>query len=220
MRAVNRRSLALSLVLCACGSAEQPLPSIISVTPAYMAQNEQIVMTVDLEGTFPFKVDYASDSASLATSARLIIADQPFELLRNEQKGTRLLAEITPGLPVGPQELRVELSNGSRVVFAEGFKVTPPLDITNLSIDPITTQLSGQSFLVRVRVAGPDAELFRGYVKLKVSRGSITPSTCGPFSKGFCEKSILLDASSGADLTITAEDAAGHTVTSNGFQLR
>jgi hypothetical protein len=220
MRAVNRRTLALSLVLCACGSAEQPLPSIVSVTPPSMAQNERIAVTVELEGTFPFKVDYASDSASLATSAHLSIADQTIGLLRSEEKGKRLLAEIPPGLPVGPQELRVELSDGRRVVFAGGFEVTPPLDITNLSIDPITTQIRLRPFLIRVRVAGPDAELFHGQVKLKASRGTITPPTCGPFSDGTCAQEVTLDDTSGANVTITAEDYAGHTVTSNDFQLR
>src|SRR5438128_493769 len=149
MRAVNRRTLALSLVLCACGSAEQPLPSIVSVTPPSMAQNERIVVAVELEGTFPFKIDYASDSASLATSAHLSVADQSIGLLRSEEKGKRLLAEIPPGLPVGPQEFRVELTDGRRVVFADGFEVTPPLDISNLSIDPITTQICLTPFLIR-----------------------------------------------------------------------
>lgn len=220
MRAVNRRSLALSLVLCACGSSEQPLPSIVSVTPPSMAQNEKIVVTVVLEGTFPFKVDYASDSASLATSAQLGIADQRINLLRSEEKGKRLLAELDPGLPVGQQELRVELSDGRQVVLADGFEVKPPLDITNLTIDPITTQIRLRPFPIRVRVAGPDAELFRGQVKLKVSRGLITPPTCPAFKDGTCSVDVTLDDASGANVTITAEDYAGHTVTSNDFQLR
>jgi hypothetical protein len=220
MRAVNRWTSLLALVLCACGSSELPLPSIASVTPTSMAANERILLTVELQGTFPFKVDYDEDSARLVTSARVSIADQPFEILRREEKGKRLLVEISPGLPVGQQELRVELADGQQVVSAEGFQVTPPLDITGLSIDPIPSpQIRLRPFNLRVRVAGPDAELFKGRVNLRVSRGSIMPAVCGPFSNGTCLVEIVLDDTGGANLTITAEDAAGHVVTSNDFRL-
>jgi hypothetical protein len=217
--AVNRWTSVLALSLCACGSSEEPLPSIVTVTPSTMAANERILLTVNLEGSFPFKVDYGEDSASLFTSARLNIADQSFAIFRAEAKGQRLFADILPGLPVGPQELKVELADGRQVAFAQGFQVTPPLAIDNLSIDPITTQIRLRPFNIRVRVAGEDAELFHGLVKLKVSRGSITPDTCGPFNDGTCAQEITLDDTSGANLTITAEDYAGHTVTSNDFRL-
>lgn len=220
MRAVNRRSLALSLVLCACGSSEQPLPSIVSVTPASMASDERIFATVLLEGSFPFKVDYASDSASVTPLSKVTIADRELTILRTENKGTRLLTEIAPGLPIGKQELRVELTDGRQVVFADGFEVTPPLSITGLSIDFIQTQIRLRPFPLRVRVQGDDAELYRSMVKLKVSRGTITPDTCPSFSDGVCNQEVTLDDTSGADLMITAEDAAGHTGSSNFFQLR
>lgn len=234
MRAVNRRTLALSLVLCACGSSsEQPLPSIVSVTPQSMAANEQILLTVDLEGTFPFKVDYASDSANLDNPARLSIADQPFDIFQSEEQGKRLLAKVGPGLPEGEHELRIDLSDGRQVTFAQHFLVTPgpgpdpdpdpdpePTYDISLSIDQIPTQIRLRPFSIRVRAAGEDADIFRGSVTLSVSRGSITPTTCGPFSAGTCSVEITLDADSGADLTITAQDSGGHIATSNGFQLR
>jgi len=219
MSAVNRWTSVLALVLCACGSSELPLPSIVSVTPASMAANESILLSVELEGAFPFKVDYGADSASLVTSARMKIADQPFEILQTEEKGQRLFAEIPPGLPVGPQELRVEFVDGRQVAFEDGFEVTPPLDITGLTIDPITTQIRLRPFSIRIRVAGPDAELFKGRVKLRSSRGTMTPAVSGPFSNGTCLQEVILDDTGGANLTITAEDYAGHGVTSNDFRL-
>jgi hypothetical protein len=185
-----------------------------------MAANESVLLTVALQGTFPFKVDYGGDSASLVTSTRLSIADQPFALVRTEEKGQRLFAEIPSGLPVGSQELRVEFQDGRQVAFADGFQVTPPLDITGLSIDPITTQVRMRPFTIRIRVAGPDAELFKSRVKLRASRGLITPpvSNCA-FSNGTCLQEVTLDDASGANIMITAEDYAGHQFTSNDFRL-
>jgi hypothetical protein len=219
MRAVKRWTSVLALVLSACGSSEPPLPSIVSVTPASMAANENILLTVELAGLFPFKADYKADSAQLFTSAHLSIADQSFDILRSEEKGKRLLVEVPPGLPVGPQELRVDLTDGRQVVFADGFVVTPPLAIDNLAIDPITTQIRARPFNIRIRVAGPDAELFHSRVKLRVSRGTITPPVSGPFNDGTTLTEVTLDAAEGANITITAEDYSGHTVTSNDFRL-
>jgi hypothetical protein len=185
-----------------------------------MAANESVLLTVALQGTFPFKVDYGADSASLVTSTRLSIADRPFELVRTEAKGQRLLARISPGLPVGPHELRVEFQDGRQVAFADGFQVTPALDITGLSIEFIQTQVRLRPFTIRIRVAGPDAELFKGPVDLEASRGRITPlvSSCS-FSGGLCQQEVTLDDTSGANITITVKDSAGHQFTSNDFRL-
>lgn len=220
MRAVKRWTSVVALVLSACGPSEPALPSIVSVTPASMAANESVLLTVDLQGAFPLRADYKADFAQLFTPASLSIADRRFDILRSEEKGKRLLVEILPPLPEGPQQLRVDLTDGRQVVFADGFEVTPPLAIDNLAIDPITTQIRLRPFNIRIRVAGPDAELFHGRVKLRVSRGTITPPVSGSFTDGTTLTEVTVDATEGANITITAEDYAGHTVTSNDFLLK
>jgi hypothetical protein len=219
MAAVNRWMRVLSLVLCGCGSSELPLPAVVSVAPPSMAANESILLTVDLDRAPPPKFDYGNSTAEIPTSARVSIGGQEFNVLQVEEKGQRLVVELPPGLPVGSQELQVMFADGREVTFDRTFEVTPPLNITGLSIDPIATQIRLRPFSIRIRVAGPDAELFRGRVKLSTSKGSITPTVSGPFSQGLRIQEVILDDTGGSNLAITAEDYAGHTFTSNDFRL-
>lgn len=219
MASVNRWMSVLGLVLCACGPSELPLPSVVSVTPPSMAANESILLTVNLESAPPARFDYGQSSAELLSSARVSIGGQEFEILQVEEKGKRLLVELPPGLPVGPQEFRVLFKDGSQVTFGNGFEVTPALDITGLSIDPITTQVRLRPFFIWIRVAGPDAELFKGRVKLSTSRGKLTPTISGPFQRGFRMQEVVVDDTAGANVSITAADYAGHVFTSNDFRL-
>lgn len=219
MEAVNRWMAVFSLVLSACGSSEVPLPSVVSVAPPSMAANESILLTVDLNQTPPPKFDYGNSSAELLTSARVNIGEQEFDVLQVEEKGKRLVVELPSGMPVGPQEFQVTFADGRKATFESGFEVKPPLDITGLSIDPITTQIRLRPFTLRIRVAGSDAELFQGRVKLSTSKGSITPTVSGPFAKGLRLEQVVLDDTGGSNVTITVEDYAGHSFTSADFRL-
>jgi hypothetical protein len=220
MRAVNRWISVLALPLCACGSSELPLPSIVSVAPTSMAANQQILLAVNLEGTFPFKVAYSEDSAELVTSASLGIGEKTFDILRTEEKGHRLLSEVGEGLTVGSHELRVEFTDGRQVVFENSFEVTQPLDITAITIDSIATQIREKPFRIIVRAQGPDAELFQGRVRLSASTGTVTPTESNPFSQGvLVQENVTVDAPGGSFVTITAMDSAGHSVTSNSFRV-
>lgn len=220
MTAVNRWMSVLGLVLCACGSSEVPLPSVVSVAPPSMATNESILLTVDLDAAPAPRFDYGSSTAELSTSALVSIGGQDFQVLQVTNQGKRLVAEIPPGLPVGPKDLQVKFTDGRQTASASGFEVTPALDIVGLSIDPITTQVRLRPFTIRIRVMGPDAELFRGRVKLSTNRGSITPTVSGPFMRGgLLMQEVVIDDTGGVNVTITAEDYAGHVATSNDFRL-
>jgi hypothetical protein len=220
MKAVNRWIAVLSLALCACGSSEVPLPSVVSVAPPSMATNESILLTINLDQAQPPRFDYGNSSAEMLASARVSIGEQEFEVSRVEDQGKRLVVELPPGMPVGPQQFQVKFADGRKVMFESGFEVKPPLNITELSIDPITTQVRLKKFTMRIRVAGPDAELFHGRVKLSASKGTITPNVSdAPFSQGVCIQEVILDDTGGSNVTITAEDYAGHSFTSNDFRL-
>jgi hypothetical protein len=185
-----------------------------------MAANESILLTVDLDATPPPRFDYGSSTAELSTSARVSIGGQDFQILQVTNQGKRLVVELPPGLPVGPKDLQVKFADGREAAFASGFEVTPALDIIGLSIDPITTQVRLRPFTIRIRVAGPDAELFKGRVKLSTNRGSISPTVSGPFTGGgILMQEVVIDDTGGANLAITAEDYAGHSATSNDFRL-
>jgi hypothetical protein len=220
MEAVNRWMSVLSLALCACGSADVPLPSIVSVAPPSMATNERVLLTVDLDQAPPPKLDYGNSSAEFLTSVRVSIGEQEFDVSQVQERGKRLVVDLPPGMPVGPQDFQIKFADGRKTMFESGFEVKPPLNITELSIDPITTQVRLRKFTIRIRVAGPDAELFHSRVKLSASKGSITPDVSdAPFSQGVCTQEVTLDDTGGNNVTITAEDYAGHTFTSNDFRL-
>jgi hypothetical protein len=217
--AVKRWISALSMVLCACGTSEVPLPSVVAVAPTSMAANESILLTVDLDRAPPPRFDYGDSTAELDTSAQVSIGDQDFNVLQVEERGQRLVVELPPGLPVGPQELQVTFADGRQVSFESGFEVKPPLDITGLAINPITTQLRLRPFSITIRAIGPDAELFQGRVKLSASKGSITPTVSGPFKQGVRIQEVVLDDTGGSNVSITVEDYAGHSATSPDFRL-
>jgi hypothetical protein len=216
---LRRWTPVLALLLWACGSSEVPLPSIVAISPERMSTSENILLTIELDGPLPFKVDYGKSSAEVLTSALVGIANQELRVIRVEEAGRRVIAEVMPGLPVGPQDLRVVLEDGREAVLERGFEVTPPLDITDFRIDPIATQLRLRPFTIMIRAQGPDAALFRGRVKLSTSKGTITPSVSGPFNAGECLQEIIVDETGGANVAILVEDYAGHTGISNTFRL-
>jgi hypothetical protein len=185
-----------------------------------MAANESILVAVDLDAAPPPKFDYGSSTAELSASAQVNIGGQDFQILQVTNQGKRLVVEVPPGLPVGPKDLQVKFADGRQAASASGFEVTPALDIIGLSIDPITTQVRLRPFAIRIRVMGPDAELFRGRVKLSTNRGSISPTVSGPFTRGgLLTQEVVVDDTGGVNVTITAEDYAGHSATSNDFRL-
>lgn len=209
----------LSLVLLACGSSELPLPSVVSVAPPSMAANESILLTVELDTAPPFIIDYGQSSAEILNSAQVSIGGQEFEISQVENQGTRLIVAIPPGLPVGPQEFKVKFADGRQATFESGFEVKPPLNITGMLIYPIASQVRLKPFSIRIQMQGPDAELFQGRVKLSANRGNITPTVSDPFERGLRIQEVVMDDTGGSNVTITAEDYAGHSVTSADFRL-
>jgi hypothetical protein len=185
-----------------------------------MATNERILLAVNLDQAQPPRFDYGNSSAELLTSARVSIGEQEFDVARVEDQGKQLVVDLPSGMPVGPQQFQVTFADGRKVMFESGFEVKSPLNITELSIDPIATQVRLRTFTLRIRVAGPDAELFHGRVKLSTSKGTITPDVSdAPFSQGVCMQEVFLTDTGGSNVTITVEDYAGHSFTSNDFRL-
>lgn len=219
MAAVNRWMPVFALALSACGTSELPLPSIVSVEPPSMAADESILLTVALEGSLPLTLDYGQSTAELFTSKQVLIAGRGFEILETQEQGQRLLAEIPPGLPVGLQELRVGFTDGRQAVLENGFEVKPPLDISSLLIRPVSSQVRLRPFTLILQALGPDAELFRGRVRLSTNQGTITPSVSGPFTQGVRLQEVIVDAPAGSYVAITVEDYGGRSVTSNDFRI-
>jgi hypothetical protein len=184
-----------------------------------MSADETLLLTVQLDGALPLRLDYGENSAELLTLAHVDIANREFKVLRVEDKGQRFIAEILPGLPAGLQDVKVTLQDGRQVVLEQSFEVKPPLDITEVRIDPIATQIRQRPFNITIRMIGPDAELFRGRVKLAVTRGVITPQVSSPFGRGVHIQEVTVDDTSGLPVAIIVEDYVGRSATSNDFRL-
>jgi hypothetical protein len=219
MLLVNRWTAVLALLLSACGSSEVPLPSIVSVEPRGMSTNESILLAVELDRPLPPRLDYGDSSVEMLSLAQVGIADREFNVIRVEENGRRIIAEILPGLPVGQQDLRILLENGQATVLEEGFEVTPALELTGFQIDPIGTQVRQRPFSITIRAQGPDAALFRGRVMLRSTKGTVDPPVSGLFEAGVRTQVLSIDDTGGNNVAIIVEDYVNHTATSNEFRL-
>ena len=209
----------IALLLCACGSSEPLLPSIVSVTPARLSTSECVLLEVELDGALPLKLDYGKDSVELITLTQVGIAGQSFSVQEMEDQGRRLLTELPAGLPVGKQDVRVTLQDGQQALLPGGVEVTPRLVLETFRIDPIMTQVRNQPFTVTIRATGQDAHLFQGRVRLRSNRGTLEPSWSKPFQAGLLEQVVMIDDTGGNNVLIEMTDCDHRMVNSNEFRL-
>ena len=158
--AARRWTCVGALVLCACGSSEPPAAAILSVTPQRLSRSECALLTVDLDGALPVKLDYGKDSAKLTGLEKVAVGgrDVPVELV--EQQGRRINAHLYAGLPVGKHDVNVKLTDGQELVSPGGLEMTGTLVLETFHIDPIPAQNREQSFPLTIRAVGPDAQRF------------------------------------------------------------
>ncbi|MFL5350062.1 MAG: hypothetical protein ACJ8AT_35240 [Hyalangium sp.] len=209
------------LWLCACGSAETPLPFLSSAEPASMPADSRFLLTLNLDGQFPVQVDYGGDSGRVMVTppVKASVGDRDFELSRIDDHGRRLTLDIIPWLPMGLQDLRVQFEDGRQVVLEQGFEVKPPLNLTGFTIDPIGPQVRGQPFAVTMRAQGPDAALFQGRVIVRSTQGNVNPKVSDAFQVGVLQQEFTAQDSAESTLSLIVEDYAGHTGSSNEFFL-
>lgn len=112
----------------------------------------------------------------------------------------------------------------------------------HFAIDPIGTKMSGLAFNITITaqdlnnntvtgivsrsdqgwVSGRDGDLpvpeFSGTVTFTTTAGSVTPGTSNAFTNGLLTQSVVVSGS-GPAVTISVNDGAGHTATSNAFRV-
>jgi hypothetical protein len=217
---VRRQWVSLPVLwLCACGSTEPPLPSIVSIEPTSMPADSRFLLNVDFSGVLPVKVDYGEGGAELIAPARVSIADRDFEELRLQEHGHRLTLDIIPWLPVGTQDVRVQFQDGRQVVLEKGFEVQSPLSLTGFQIDPIGSQVRRQPFTITIRAVGPDAARFQGRVIVRSTQGDVNPKVSDAFEAGVLQQELTGEDASQSTVSIIVEDYAGHTGISNEFLI-
>lgn len=208
----------IAVLLGGCGSGP-PLPSIVSVEPQRLSTSESVQMTVRLEGGVPLRVDYSERSAELFPLTYVSIADRKLPIVEAKEQGRLLIVELLPGLPVGPQDLRIEFQDGQQVVREKGFEVTPPLQLTGFVVEPIGPQAVETPFSITLRAVGQDAALFRSRVKLYSNNGTVEPEVSRPFEAGVLTQEITVDNIGPRPVSILVEDYVGHTGRSNEFSV-
>jgi hypothetical protein len=208
------------LLLCACGSSEPPAASILSVAPQSISRSECALLSVELEGALPVKLDYGNDSAQMPALVKVAVGgrDVPVELV--EQQGRRIAAHVFAGLPTGTHDVHVTLSDGQQLVLRDGIEVTGLLMLETFYIEPIPSQVREESFTVTIRAVGPDAQKFQGRVLLRSNKGKVEPEWSNPFQQGVLTQEVSVEASGGNNnLIIEMVDCEGRTVNSNEFRL-
>jgi hypothetical protein len=207
------------LLVCACSPTAQPLPTIASVEPASMPEDSRFSLTVQLEGLFPLEVDYGGGTAEVNGAERVIVAGKDCEITGTGDDGQLLTVDVIPWLPMGPQDVQIELKDGRQVVLEKGFVVTPKLQLTGFEISPIGNQIRRQPFTVRIQALGPDAGRFQGQVIIRSTQGDVNPKLSDAFTAGVLEQSLTGDVSTDSSVGLIVEDYAGHTGLSNDFLL-
>lgn len=215
---VRRWTPVFSLLLCACGSSEPPVPSIVSVAPTRISSSECVLMTVELEGALPVKLDYGSDSAELAKLAQLRVGEREVPLESIQDKGRHLAAHLFSGLPPGMHEVRVTLADGQQLVAPDAVEVTGRLLLDTFQIDSIGPQVRDTPFPITLRATGPDAQRFQGRVLLRSNKGKLEPEWSNLFQNGVLTQEVSIDAG-GGNVLIEMVDCEGRMVSSNEFQL-
>ncbi|WP_224248244.1 hypothetical protein [Hyalangium gracile] len=207
------------LLLCACGSSELPLPTLVSVEPASIPADSRFLLTLEFEGVLPVKVDYGSNGAELIATERVRIADKEFDVIQAQKSGRQLTVDVIPWLAVGAQDVKVQLQDGRQVVLEQGLQVNPPLNLTGFEIDPIGEQIRHRPFMVTIRALGPDAALFNGRVIVRSTQGNVDPKVSDAFKNGELKQRFTGDDSTESSMKLIVEDYAGHTGMSNEFIL-
>jgi hypothetical protein len=207
-----------ALLLWACGSSEPPVPSIVSVTPQRISTSECFLLTVELDGALPVKLDYGKDSAELTELLQVGVGERMVPVETVEEQGRRLVTHLFEGLPVAVHDVRVTLSDGQQLVRPGALEVTGPLMLDTFQIDPIGPQLRQEPFPVTIRATGPDAQRFQGRVLLRSNKGKLDPEWSNPFQQGVLTQDVSIDAT-GGNVLIEMVDCARRTVLSNEFRL-
>ncbi|KFA92737.1 hypothetical protein [Archangium violaceum] len=242
---LRKIALLSTLVLCACEPYTSPAPNIISIEPEEVVSGEATTVAVKLDGPLPVKVDYGKQTATLVTPT-LLIGGQAAPITHVEQDGT-LLATLPGSLSAGPQDVRLELANGSGSVSEEGLTVLPlppemepprdggpgdpgtepgtgngggdqELRVTGVLIEPIPDQVRDVPFIITLRVEGPDAALFEGQVQLSTNKGRVQPNLSSSFSKGVRQEQVVLDKQ-GGNIVLTVRVGSTLVARSNPFKV-
>jgi hypothetical protein len=215
---VRRWLSVLALLLCACGSSEPPVPSIVSVSPAHFSRSECVLLSVELDGALPVKLDYGKDSAELARLAKLGIGEREVPVEAIEDQGRRLVAHLFEGLPVGKHNVRVTLEDGEQLVLPDAIEVTGALVLDTFQFDQIGPQLRETPFPITLRATGPDAQRFQGRVLLRSNKGKLEPEWSNNFLRGVLTQEVSIDLT-GGNVIIEMVDCDRRTVSSNEFRL-
>lgn len=153
-----------------------------------------------------------SDGREAKRPQHLVVGPSASAMFPGEDGGTK--SDGGTSVPGRPGDLGADggtegdSDGGARELFG----------ISGYQFDSIGEQVRDTPFVITLRAQGSAAATFDGTVSLSVSKGTITPTTAGPFKDGVVEVTVSVDHPS--SLFITAEDAHGVTGSSNEFQVR
>ena len=128
--------------------------------------------------------------------------------------------EVPTVFEPGRYDVRVTLEDGREATLKDGFTVTGGSWPDGYAIDPIGPQHPFVPFTITVRAQGPNAESFRGNVRIEAPPGAtVGPTLSGAFVNGVLTQQVVMTSTRSQELLIVS-DVAGHRATSNTFALQ
>jgi hypothetical protein len=228
-RVLPAGSAALLLALAACAPSAPPGPVPLSVAPAEAPA--AAATPIEIAGVgfdADVKTDYGGGGGSSVRTdfvARLVPWDGSAAVDLGAVALTArrtLTAVVPPGLAPGRYDLALTDPSGRSGRLPDAFRVlSTPADVVAFRIDPLGPQRAEAPFAVPVAAVDALGRVVSAYtasVSLQDATATATPATVGPFALGRATPAVRVDAARAAN-RIVVDDGAGHTGTSNDFDV-
>lgn len=216
----SRLCLALALVMVACGPSAPPSPKLVSLFPSSVSASDSALVTLTMDATLPFQVDYGKSAISVDRTLTLDIGTTRLAPLDAPETGP-LTFLVPSGLNPATYDVTLRLGDGRSATLLGGLTVTPGKWPTGFTFDTIPDQQKGRLFGVTLRALGPSATSFHGTVFVGADHGTVvTPSRAGPFSDGVSIFAVTIRGASGNTLHLIVADVHGDTGVSNDFNVQ
>ncbi len=212
-----------AVLACGCGSFEPGPPVVLAITPGTMPGSEPTRVEVVFSALNTGRADYDFPTVRVDRGWTVTVGAQT--LATSGPTGgytvdTHASGSLLTLFPVGNYNVRVDLGDGRTSTVANGFEVTAGDWPTGYAFDGIGSVKRGVPVDITLRAQGSNAASFHGQVTVSASgpgAGS-APAEVVTFDAGVSQFSATLGGTGSAELV--ASDVAGHTGSSNGFEVK
>lgn len=206
------------------GSRSVSSDDLAEVVQVWIGERRAVVQRSEPGGILVVTVP--ADLAAGEHELRLVLSDG-----REARRAQGLVVKSATetSVPIEPPTGPVELSDGGTPAPDAGTvdQELPPdggtrqerHGLSGFRFDPIEEATRNEPFELVLSAEGSEAASFQGSVTLTVSKGTISPTTAGPFENGVLRVTVTVDHP-GGKIVITAEDEHGNVGSTSEFRVR